>query len=472
MKSLAMFLAVAIGAVAGVAATQDVNASRVTLTGDVVRYDAGKTIVVRGADGHDVTYTIAPALPVPAGVGVGRRVTIVTEPSETGAVLVTRITTEAAPAGAITTTAETSGASSPGEAKSQITSTLRDRERLRAGTDDHDPPAQRDDRHLHDRRELGDPDRAVDGTAGRHPDDHAARRRAAGRPEGELLEDHEEDDGPVAHSGQRGDRLRAESPMDEASRARIRVFLNDPAARGRARRRLRSAARDRTEPVGLSRRGPRAAAREPTSPTRPSSSTGRSPRRSSAAGRSGRGCCRRPDAGSRAPCSRRSRSTGEDLNAYYDRQALHFFRDVDAKTGAVVQSGRQPRRRHARAGARRPRRDPAGPLGRAALRGRRVPRGVRRPRRDPRRARGDGRSSPRVARGDAADRSIARTSSRGWPRSSAAAVRGRYGPDAALPDALRDAVNAFRYRRAAGRCPDDAARRRSLARAALLLPRA
>ncbi|HEX5134361.1 MAG TPA: hypothetical protein VFW81_03115 [Thermoanaerobaculia bacterium] len=124
MKSLAMFLAVAIGAVAGVAATQDVNASRVTLSGDVVRYDAGKTIVVRGLDGHEVTYTIAPALPVPAGVGVGRRVTIVTEPSETGAVLVTRITAEAAPGGAITTTAEKSGASSPGEAKSQITSTL------------------------------------------------------------------------------------------------------------------------------------------------------------------------------------------------------------------------------------------------------------------------------------------------------------------------------------------------------------
>lgn len=124
MKSLAMFLAVAIGAVAGVAATQDVNASRVTITGDVVRYDAGKTIVVRGADGHDVTYTIAPVLPVPAGVDVGRRVTIVTEPSETGAVLVTRITTEAAPGSAIPTTAEKSGASSPGEAKSQITSTL------------------------------------------------------------------------------------------------------------------------------------------------------------------------------------------------------------------------------------------------------------------------------------------------------------------------------------------------------------
>ena len=33
---------------------------------------------------------------------------------------------------------------------------------------------------------------------------------------------------------------------------------------------------------------------------------------------------------------------GKDLNAFYDRKALHFFRDVDAKTGAVVQSGESP----------------------------------------------------------------------------------------------------------------------------------
>jgi hypothetical protein len=123
MKLLAMFLALAIGAVAGIAATQDVNASRVTLTGEVVRYEAGKTIVVRGTDGRDVAYTIAPALAVPDGVAVGRRVTIMTEPSETGAVLVTQITTEAAPGGAVTTTAGETRISTSGEAKSEITST-------------------------------------------------------------------------------------------------------------------------------------------------------------------------------------------------------------------------------------------------------------------------------------------------------------------------------------------------------------
>jgi hypothetical protein len=122
MKSLAMFLAVAIGAVAGIAATQDADSTRVTITGEVVRYDAGKTIVVRSVDGQDVTYTIAPALVVPAEVAVGRRVTIVTEPSASGAVLVTKITTETAPSGATTTTTEKTAISPGGEpTKSQIT---------------------------------------------------------------------------------------------------------------------------------------------------------------------------------------------------------------------------------------------------------------------------------------------------------------------------------------------------------------
>jgi hypothetical protein len=122
MKSLAMFLAVAIGAVAAIAATQDAATTRVTITGDVVRYDAGRTIVVRSVDGQDVTYTIAPALVVPAEVAVGRRVTIVTEPSESGAMQVTRITTETASPGAtIATTEKTSISPAEDMTKTQIT---------------------------------------------------------------------------------------------------------------------------------------------------------------------------------------------------------------------------------------------------------------------------------------------------------------------------------------------------------------
>jgi hypothetical protein len=119
MKSLAMFLAVAIGAVAGIAATEDVNASRVTFSGKVVRYDAGKTIVVQGTDGKEVTYAIAPALGAPPGIVVGRRVTLVTEPSDSGALAVTSITTEPEPEAATTTETTVAPAT---EAKTEITS--------------------------------------------------------------------------------------------------------------------------------------------------------------------------------------------------------------------------------------------------------------------------------------------------------------------------------------------------------------
>ena len=34
--------------------------------------------------------------------------------------------------------------------------------------------------------------------------------------------------------------------------------------------------------------------------------------------------------------------SGKDFNAFYDRKALHFFRDVDPKTGAVIFSGESP----------------------------------------------------------------------------------------------------------------------------------
>ncbi|HEX9303480.1 MAG TPA: hypothetical protein VGA31_03425 [Thermoanaerobaculia bacterium] len=100
-----------------------VEQKTITVTGDVVRYEAGKTIVVRSPDGHEVTYAIAPGTSAPAEVVVGRRVSIVTEPSDSGPVLVTRITTEAVtPDGQTrTTTEKTEIAPSGAEAKTQIT---------------------------------------------------------------------------------------------------------------------------------------------------------------------------------------------------------------------------------------------------------------------------------------------------------------------------------------------------------------
>jgi hypothetical protein len=95
----------------------------VTVTGDVVRYEAGRTIVVRSPDGREVTYSIAPDVSAPAEVTAGRRVSIVTEPSAAGPVLVTRITTESvAPDGqSMATTPETVLAPSAAQTKTQTT---------------------------------------------------------------------------------------------------------------------------------------------------------------------------------------------------------------------------------------------------------------------------------------------------------------------------------------------------------------
>ncbi len=66
----------------------------VTVDGEVVRYEAGHVIVIRGADSKEVTYTLAPSIVVPAEVKVGRRVTLYTEPGRDGATqLVSRVTT-------------------------------------------------------------------------------------------------------------------------------------------------------------------------------------------------------------------------------------------------------------------------------------------------------------------------------------------------------------------------------------------
>jgi hypothetical protein len=66
----------------------------VTVDGEVVRYEAGRAIVIRGADSKETTYTLAPSIVVPAEVRVGRRVTLYTEPGKDGATqLVSRVTT-------------------------------------------------------------------------------------------------------------------------------------------------------------------------------------------------------------------------------------------------------------------------------------------------------------------------------------------------------------------------------------------
>ncbi len=65
-----------------------------TVTGKVVRYEPGKTIVVLGPDNKQMTYNLANDINAPADVQIGKEVSLSTQPGENGAVLVHKITTQ------------------------------------------------------------------------------------------------------------------------------------------------------------------------------------------------------------------------------------------------------------------------------------------------------------------------------------------------------------------------------------------
>ncbi len=96
-----------------------------TVDGTVVSYEQGRTIVVRGSDDREITYTLAPDVAGTADVQIGRRVTLSTLPGEGGATLVTRITTTAVtPEGNLKTETETRATSPTGETSSSKTTTV------------------------------------------------------------------------------------------------------------------------------------------------------------------------------------------------------------------------------------------------------------------------------------------------------------------------------------------------------------
>jgi hypothetical protein len=68
------------------------EASYTTVTGEVVKFEPGRTIVLRDSNSKTVTYTLTPDVTVPADVQMGRRVTLFTEPGTGGATMVKRVT--------------------------------------------------------------------------------------------------------------------------------------------------------------------------------------------------------------------------------------------------------------------------------------------------------------------------------------------------------------------------------------------
>ncbi len=94
-----------------------------TVSGEVVTYEPGHTIVIRDPNKGTVTYTLDPGLTVPSDIQVGRRVMIYTEPGD-GSVRVARITTVTTPAGSSgTMTSHTMSSQGQQGQQSQTTST-------------------------------------------------------------------------------------------------------------------------------------------------------------------------------------------------------------------------------------------------------------------------------------------------------------------------------------------------------------
>lgn len=100
MKTLAMFLTVAIGAVAAVAATQDAAATTekttlspsgeetrsqvTTISGTVSAYEPGRLITILRPNATTVTYSIDASSTLPTGIAEGRKVIIrtITRPGD------------------------------------------------------------------------------------------------------------------------------------------------------------------------------------------------------------------------------------------------------------------------------------------------------------------------------------------------------------------------------------------------------
>jgi hypothetical protein len=107
---LTMFLAIACLGLAAVASAQtdkQIETKVVTVNGEVIRYEPGHVIVIRGDNKKEISYTLTPSITVPAEVAIGRRVTLYTEPGTAGATTVTRVTTTSVtPGGAVKRTTE------------------------------------------------------------------------------------------------------------------------------------------------------------------------------------------------------------------------------------------------------------------------------------------------------------------------------------------------------------------------------
>lgn len=138
MKWKSLFLAMATAAAATLLSAQEVTTKQttiqssdnprvVTITGEVVRYEPGQTIVIRQPDSKVTTYTLSPSANLPNDIQIGRTVTLSTEPSSDGSgpAMVTRVTTTSmTPEGQTKTTTEKTETSPSGDTTKTTTTTI------------------------------------------------------------------------------------------------------------------------------------------------------------------------------------------------------------------------------------------------------------------------------------------------------------------------------------------------------------
>jgi hypothetical protein len=127
MKTLSVVGAILLAGSAAVsfAQTQTEVVTPVVITGEVVRYEPGRVIVVRSADKGEISYTLMPSLTVPADVQVGRTVNLYTEAGEGGTTLVKRVTTTSVtPSGQVKRTTEETRTSPTGEQTTRTTTKI------------------------------------------------------------------------------------------------------------------------------------------------------------------------------------------------------------------------------------------------------------------------------------------------------------------------------------------------------------
>ena len=109
MKWRTLVATLAFAAATTALSAQQPASSTTVVTGPVVQYTPGQTIVLRDADGKMVTFSIGSGVQVPAGVQVGKTVSISSEPASDGSgpATVTRIeTTTVDASGQMKTTSE------------------------------------------------------------------------------------------------------------------------------------------------------------------------------------------------------------------------------------------------------------------------------------------------------------------------------------------------------------------------------